>query len=549
MFLGNTIPKAANPLAPIDSLAHALGHATLDVAAGLLAGAALSRLLRARGLHWSWAGAAMAVSLLLRPALAGVAPALLVGALYATVRGRRLHRDELDAGADLADAAARRSTPLDLVRLAAGHVALRRLRARAPQGWHRGEELILGQTRRGELVSVPLGGSRGGTHTLLVGATGSGKTVTQTWLALRALERGMGVIVVDPKGDRDMRAALARAARSSGRSFIEWSPHGPCAYNPFASGSDSEIADKLLAAERFTEPHYLRQAQRQLGHVVRSLRAGDLTVDLATVVRHLDPAQLELLARRLPEPERAAALAYLDSLTPRQQSELGGVRDRLAILVESDVGRWLGAGAGESLCFDLLQAVRARAVVYFNLDADSRPLLTQMLGGAIVQDLQTTVAALQRGPVPTLVVIDEFSALAAEHVVRLFARARSGGFSLVLSAQELSDLRLDGNEALLDRVLGNLTAVLAHRQVVPSSAKLIAELAGTTGAWKTARQGDGRVSRTRVHGHVLSADAVMTLGTGWIAAIVLGDGRETRLARVLDPSADGYVRRGQARAA
>ncbi len=38
-----------------------------------------------------------------------------------------------------------------------------------------------------------------------------------------------------------------------------------CAYNPYASGSDSEIADKALAGERFTEPHYLRQAQRFLG--------------------------------------------------------------------------------------------------------------------------------------------------------------------------------------------------------------------------------------------------------------------------------------------
>ena len=41
-----------------------------------------------------------------------------------------------------------------------------------------------------------------------------------------------------------------------------------------------------------------------------------------------------------------------------------------------------------------------------------RPLLTQMLGAAIVQDLQTTVAALQGRPTPTLVVIDEFSAIA-----------------------------------------------------------------------------------------------------------------------------------------
>ncbi len=61
-----------------------------------------------------------------------------------------------------------------------------------------------------------------------------------------------------------------------------------------------------------------------------------------------------------------------------------------------------------------------------------RPLLAQMLGAAIVQDLQSAVGALQDGPAETLVVIDEFSALAAEHVVALFGRARSAGISLLL---------------------------------------------------------------------------------------------------------------------
>ena len=68
---------------------------------------------------------------------------------------------------------------------------------------------------------------------------------------------------------------------------------------------------------------------------------------------------------------------------------------------------------------------------------------------------------------PTLVVIDEFSAIAAEQVVRLFGRARSAGLSLLLGTQELSDLRLPGRERLLEQVLGNLSVLIAHRQVVP----------------------------------------------------------------------------------
>jgi type IV secretory pathway TraG/TraD family ATPase VirD4 len=530
-----THPKSIAPLAPLESPAHSLAHTIALVAIGMLVGTAAARLLRARGLHWSWAGVALLAVGLLRPMFASLEPMLIAAALCTTIRARHSHREDLEAGADLADAAARRGRPIDLLRAAAGVVMFRRLRASAPDGWFRDGEMIVARDERGGLVSIPFGGRGGGTHTLLVGATGSGKTVTQTWMAVRAIEHGMGAVVIDPKGDHDMRAAVARAADVAGRRFVEWTPQGPSIYNPFARGTETEIADKLLAGERFTEPHYLRQAQRLLGHVVRCLRAAGAEVDLRAIAHHLDPSCLELLARRLPADAARSTEGYLDSLTSRQLSEITGVRDRLAILAESDVGPWLDPLASDRSHFDLLEAVEGRHVVYFELDADTRPLLTQMLSAAIVGDLQTTVASLQGRPVPTIVVIDEFSALAAEHVVRLFGRARAAGFSLVLSTQELSDLRLHGREVLLEQVMGNLTVVLAHRQVVPSSAELIASLAGSKGAWRTSRNGAGHVSRTRVREGALSPDTVMSLGLGCVAAIVLSDDRDARLARVLSP--------------
>jgi type IV secretory pathway TraG/TraD family ATPase VirD4 len=212
------------------------------------------------------------------------------------------------------------------------------------------------------------------------------------------------------------------------------------------------------------------------------------------------------------------------------------VRDRLAIVTESDVGSWLDPGTPGVERFDLLEAVRARDVVYFNLESDSRPLLSQMLGAAIVQDLQTTVAALQGRPVPTLVVIDEFSAVAAEQVVRLFGRARSAGLSLLLGTQELSDLRPPGRERLLEQILGNLSVLVAHRQVVPASAELIAAVAGRRGAWRISRHSDGRTTRTRTREAVLDPDRVMNLEPGWGAVIVLGGAGTVRVGQILSPA-------------
>jgi Type IV secretion-system coupling protein DNA-binding domain len=524
----------ADPLAP---LGHALQWSielAVELSLATMLGLLAARLMRRSHVHWTWALVALASVLALCPMLGR--PALVLGstATVAAGIGRRWHRADVEAGADLADIAARRTRPQDVgARLArrAAAVAFRSGRQDAGAG----ERLVLGRDERDRAVSVPFACSTQGSHTLVVGATGAGKTVTQTLMAEHAIERGAGAIVVDPKGDRALHRELRRAAQRAGRQFLEWTPAGPSVYNPYARGSETEIADKVLASEHFTEPHYQRQAQRYLGHVVRALRTAGLEVSLREIADCLDPRRLEELVRDQPEQRALATHAYLDSLTARQRTDLAGVRDRLAIVAESDVAAWLDPASGAA--FDLLAAALSRAVVYFDLQADSRPLVAQMLGGAIVQDLQTTVAALQGRPTPTLAVIDEFSALAVEQVVRLFGRARSAGVSLLLGTQELSDMRATGRDGVLEPVLGNLSVLVAHRQVVPDSTSLIAALGGTKGAWRTSRHGNGSLTRTRARENVLTPGDITALGTGWAAVIVLGDGSPARVARIHPPGA------------
>jgi len=120
-------------------------------------------------------------------------------------------------------------------------------------------------------------------------------------------------------------------------------------------------------------------------------------------------------------------------------------------------------------------------------------------------------------------VIDEFSAIAADGVARLFGRARAAGFSLLLATQELADLRTAA-PGLLDQVLGNIAALVAHRQTVPDSAELVARVGGSAPVWKTTRtlerntpNGDG--SRTRDRDYIVDPDLIRALPTGTAAVI------------------------------
>lgn len=529
------VPARLIAAAPSEQLLEALARFTvltaesiLAVAAGLLG----ARLMRRQCLHWSWAAAATALAVLAHRAVGHPALPVALGGVSASWRLHRWQRIDREDGLGTEGVLRGGRSPLTLAawllaRAGSGSAG------RADGG--RSGELLLGYDQRWRTVTVPFGTGAGGTHTLVVGATGSGKTVTQGRIAVAAIAAGMGAVVIDPKGDSGLRGQLMAAARADGRRFLEWTPEGPTAYNPLARGSDTEIADKALGSERFTEPHYLRQAQRYLGHEVRALRAAGEQVTLAGLVEYLDPPNLEQLLRALPDELARSSFAYLDSLGPRQRADLAGVRDRLAVLSESDAGVWLQPELRDTEAIDLLSCARERAVVLFTLRSDSRPLLSQMLAAAIVQDLQTVVAASQGRPVGLLALIDEFSAVAPEHVVRLFGRARSAGISLVLGTQELADLRRSGNDPLAEQVIGNLSLLIAHRQVVPASAELIAGVAGSRPGWKVSRHSGGATTRTRDRHPLLEASDVMRLGTGWAAVLALAhtQGPPVRITRIL----------------
>jgi conjugal transfer pilus assembly protein TraD len=508
--------------------------------------------LRRRGFRWTWALLGLPVSLLLLSRVNGLlGPAGFIACALACVLGAKWHRADIAAGADHAEIAHARIGIVEVLRDALD----RHWRAggrgngsvnedRNGHSWMRGEWLEVGRDGRGRAASIPVG-FESGSHTLIVGATGAGKTVSEAWIACRLIEAGHGAVVVDPKGDAMLHEQLRASAERRGVPFLEWSPEGSLAYNPYAHGSHTEIADKALAGERFTEPHYLRQAQRYIANAVRAMQAAKIPVTPRSLALHMQPIELEETARKLDEELAEEIHDYLDGLGERGRRELSGVRDRLAIIAESDARDALVPRDGHPV-LDLHRAIRERAVVYFRLDADRRLLLSSQIARAVIIDLVGLVAELQRAPIPTVVLIDEFSAIAADQVARLFGRSRSAGVSLILATQELADLKTSGGDRTLrDQVLGNIQALLAHRQNVPESAELLSQVAGTKPVWiTTQRTNDGLLgsgpsgqgTRRRAHEYEIHPSLITRLPTGHALLVTPGQTQAPAVVRVHQPS-------------
>jgi hypothetical protein len=365
--------------------------------------------------------------------------------------------------------------------------AKRQARSQSPRSLQR-RGVILGVDERGRSVRVADEHLAG--HALIVGATGSGKTTMLLVMLAAVIRRGHPVVVVDLKGDPAMVGQLRACAHRAGRSFRAWSIDGGASWNPLAAGNPTELKDKLVGLEEWTEPHYRRAAERYLQAVFTVLAHRGHTPDLRRVVELMAPGALNGELRHLPEALAQRIGGYLDGLAADQHSAIRGLATRLAVISESVAGPYLDPD-GAADVIDLRATLRDGGVVAFSLNSSTYGELAAHLGALVIQDLKTAAGDLLHTPgrLPAYVAIDEFSALGADHLLALLARARGGGIRVLLCTQELADLDRAA-DGFRDQVLGNTATKLAHRQDVPASADTLASIAGTRQSWHRTYQTD-----------------------------------------------------------
>jgi hypothetical protein len=458
----------------------------------------------------------------------------------------------------------------------AGPMVARRRRSLATAADAEGATVLLG-TDLSDGSPLALTDRQLQAHGVIVGASGSGKSTTLLKILSDQIRSGTAVVAIDMKGSPSFAIDVARAAGAAGREFRVWTPDGPATWNPLAHGNATELKDKLISMERFSEIHYQRAAERYLQLVLQLLQLtggpegahtmprpeGAPTVPgpqwaptMHDVVSLMDPSRLEGLLRAAPANFADHVHRYLAELTPDQLSAIRGLGTRLAIIDESHTGRYLGRPASRlSVCspapepsVDLRAALGGEQVVLFSLNASSYGKLSAQLGALVIEDLITAVGERTRNPRlrhPALVAVDEFSGLEGDRILGLGARCREAGVGLLIATQEPTDFERAGR-GLRDQILGSTAVKIVHRLDVPSSAKMMAELAGTETVWEFSHQlehhplfGDresGRSTAREVERLLVHPNVIKSLPTGQAVVITKVPETKVRVVKTAPPA-------------
>ncbi|HEY8191501.1 MAG TPA: TraM recognition domain-containing protein, partial [Alphaproteobacteria bacterium] len=340
------------------------------------------------------------------------------------------------------------------------------------------------------------------THILYLGTTGSGKTEGLKSMVTNALSWGSGFVYIDGKADTDLWSSLSSLVRRFGRdddllvlNYMTGNSdrRAPSnTMNPFSSGSASYLTNMLVSLMPDAEGDNAMWKERAVSLIGSLMPAltwkrdnQDIPMSVSTIREYLQLNNVIRLSRdqMLPEKIRGSIRGYLDTLpgyvdaafddtgrekpagpdtpmidttTPRQQHgylsmqftrSLQSLGDDYGYIFDSQAAdvEMVDVVLNRRILVVLIPALEKSADETANLGKIVAATLKGMMGSTLGSTVEGESAAVienkpTRSPTPFMCVFDEVGYYTAAGMAVMAAQARSLGFCLIYSAQDLPAL-------------------------------------------------------------------------------------------------------------
>ncbi len=318
---------------------------------------------------------------------------------------------------------------------------------------------------------------------LVLGTTGSGKTVTLRRFYQRAIRNGYPLIIIDGKPTQDNINWLKSQADKYSRAFYGFNCGNYAHYDPLSNGDCSELKDKIISLKDQWENDYYRSiAEDYLQTTFDVLLQSGAPFDLRKVVKCLDFDTLKTLCRSL---KSAELLQRVELLQKYDLKDITGLQAHLNILINSAMGKYF---ENNDNSFSLEKIINDNAVVFFSLPALRYPSFSKVLGKLVINDIKATIERNESNK-RIFMVFDEFSVFAGDQVLNLVNMGRGKGVHAVFGTQGIADLNTVNNN-FKSQILNCVNTIICHRLNDQEGAEAIASWAGTKDSFTVTAQYD-----------------------------------------------------------
>lgn len=402
----------------------------------------------------------------------------------------------------------------------------------------KGEEAAIGQAwihgvePTEQTLYQPISHAEG--HCLIVGTTGAGKTRMFDLLISQAILRNETVIIIDPKGDKEMRDNARRMCEAMGTPdrFVQFHPAFPdesVRINPLYNYSRvTEIASRIAALlpEMDSFGAFSWQA---LNNIAQGLVIADERPTLVKLRAFIEGGPGRLVGRAVTAyadkvmpgwegmagqylgaienatPEKQANIyykMYYDMIQPEHPSPelegllasykhdpshfakmVAGLIPIMNMLTSGVLGELLSPDptdlADPRRATDSAEIISQKQVAYFGLDSLTDSVVSSAIGSILLSDLTSVSGDRYNYGIdnrPVNIFVDEAAEVINEPFIQLLNKGRGAKMRLFVATQTIADFtsRLGSKDKAL-QVLANINNVFALRVVDPETQEYVAE--------------------------------------------------------------------------
>jgi len=377
-----------------------------------------------------------------------------------------------------------------------------------------------------------------GTHALVFGSTGSGKTETIKTLAGGLLDLGWEGIVLDLKEDTKpggLKDWCEEYAQSHAVVYQELRLSDPTPrfwFDTLDGLTRDEARDTILSLTRFDDDYYKQQSVLVLGQLLKLLywahEADPTTCPLPTIrtISNILGSASGLAAETkkfraivmqntpgLPKEE----FQVLESPQQVHQQQAHSWGAKLGNLYDTQAGRSVLSQPGPSDRRPKLDVTQG-GLIYIGLDSQGKPDLTRIVSSSVLQRIsveaaQRTTGMSQNTGKKKFLIVDEANWVDRTIVQNLLSRARSAGIAMVLCTQGPKDwIDKDGN--YFAKLAQNTNVAMIMKQGEPESAQLCADFIGNTEYMSASIGIEGGGTLRKETENIVSQDELRGLGVG-----------------------------------